>query len=162
MKIIGMLFLIVLLWGGEAEAFVNEYGNCTLFIDGVASPCVGSHEPSGLSFPVGVPYACDDMDIIFNGSTTLATCKNGRWSKLVEPCLATMEAAMRAMDEFVPKRHTISFITDTTLLLFMPCDDACEERRIIESAEGRLAEVKREQAAITQWEQAKKNCWGKP
>lgn len=136
MKIIGMLVLIVLLWGGEARA------------------------QGGLIFPVEVPHACDDMDIMLDGGTTIAHCEDGRWSKLVEPCLSTMEAAMRAMDEFVPKRHAISFITDTTLL-FISCDDACEERRIIESAEGHLAEVKREQAAITQWEQAKKNCWGK-
>mgnify|MGYP001576485019 CR=1 FL=1 len=136
MKIIGMLFLIVLLWGGEAEAFVDEYGNCTLYIE-------------------GVPHGCTYSQL---RATAL---HDGKRIGDVATCLAVMEAAMRAMDEFVPKRHPTSFISDNTLL-YTECDDACIERRSIESAEGHLAEVKREQAAITQWDETRKNCWGKP
>ena len=82
----------------------------------------------------------------------------------VEACLASMEAAMRAMDAFVPKRPTDNWlrIGDTDDLVIHHCDDACQERRIIEQAERDLQAVKHEQTVITQWATVKQQCWSQP
>ncbi len=99
---------------------------------------------------------CSDF---LNGSLVETPCSQAVAYPI--DCLTIMEAAMRAMDEFVPTRHPTYFIYDNTLLA-LRCDDTCTEREIIETAERRLATVKREQAAITQWNQAKRECWRKP
>lgn len=110
----GMFVLLtVLLWGGEARAH------------------------TGLDFPVELPHACHNMDIILNGGTTIAHCEDGRWSKLVEPCLAMMEAAMRGIDWWLPKYMEDGSLTTNVL-----------------RAPSRIA--------LEQWRQAKLECWGNP
>lgn len=67
------------------------------------------------------------------------------------PCLATMEAAMRAMDEFVYRDPPLTTTTEADLCVYSAVCRAARE----------LDRVQRRTDAITQWEQAKA-CWRKP
>lgn len=77
-------------------------------------------------------------------------------------CLAKTQAAMRAMDEFTPRRYVESLGTNNTTLAYHYCDSKCERDRIIKSAEAEAKKVVREQDAIDIWADTKAQCWGKP
>lgn len=66
-------------------------------------------------------------------------------------CLATMQAAMKSMDEFVPKDIPL---TSTTLSVIDWCqfDEVCLAMKELEVAQ-------RRSAAKQQWQAAKKECW---
>ena len=104
---------------------------------------------------------CTNGDLFIDTvSKSYVVCEHEHWHLLRPACETDMEAAMRAMDEFVPTREELGYITGTfDILTNQICGDLCREARAITEAEQHLARVKREQAAITQWATVKQACW---
>ena len=140
MKTVMFVLLTVLLWGGEARAFVDEYGNCTLYIDGVPRGCTYSQ-----------PRA--------------TALHDGKRVGDVATCLAMMEAVMRAMDEFVAPAPTVFTTNDgcntctyegshasCTLRACTPPDEVERLEWLLFKAKADAEMEARRKKALRQWE----------
>lgn len=99
-------------------------------------------------------------------SCTLLYCPNTIISITSEPdyCLAQMEAAMRAMEEFTPKpfNPTDMLLVDPLVLNYCSLDRTCVAERELRNAQDNLALAKRRDQAMSQWAVVKRECWRQP
>lgn len=194
-RMILLTIILVLLATGwalaAAENPFDQFGNCQFAIDGTSYPCVGSHEP----YTHTRPMTLEGPSLL--GPGAFGNCWYWRNGHIVpceglnvpnddhdgitlrpfpDPCLATLQAAMQSMDEFIDTQralhesydgcNTCTFADNNldSICTTMACSGPREVSKLeweLKQAKIRAETAQRKTKAITQWVEAKKACWGK-